>query len=130
MGYENEQFDSDGSVTGYSPATFTGSPGSTLNSGTWYAPAMAFQMTLVNSGSATADVGGIAVVFYDSSGTEQGSVTAQATGYIVPGQSLMWTVRSPLATDGSGTGDQGGQADSQIPPAATTCSLAQWSTGS
>jgi hypothetical protein len=131
MGYENMQAD---------PTTLTGTAynyggftqdrhlaGVTIG-GNQYAPAMAFQMTLTNPGSATANVDGLAVAFYDSSGVEQGSVNAPATGYITSGQWLTWTVRSPLATDGSGTGDKGNQADGQIPPTATSCSLVQWGT--
>jgi hypothetical protein len=121
MGYEED--DGTGTYGGFS------TQGGGVNiDGNQYAPAMAFQMTLTNPGSATADVGGIAVAFYDASGVEQGSVNAGATGYITGGQSLTWTVRSPLATDGSGTGDQGDQADAQIPLTASSCSLVQWET--
>jgi archaellum component FlaF (FlaF/FlaG flagellin family) len=125
MGYEEDQPDINGYASGQYGAFSTQGGGANIG-GNHYAPALAFQMTLSNPGSATANVDTIAIVFFDTSGTEQGSVTAPATGYIVPGQSLTWTVRSPLATDGSGTGSNGDQANSTIPLTAASCSLVSW----
>jgi hypothetical protein len=136
MGYASVQLGQDGSNEGYAgftagpPQGTTGPPevGFQTSPGAYYAPDMAFQMTLANSGSVTAQVSQIAVAFY-ANGAEQGSTTAGATGFITPGQSLTWTVRSPLAVDGTGTGDQGNQAESTIPATADSCSLVQWSEG-
>lgn len=137
MGYASIQEDEDGSYEGY--AGFTAGPPKGFTSppvqpgsgppipGTYYAPDMAFQMTLTNNGTITADVAQLAVAFY-ANGAEQGSTAAGATGFITPGQSLTWTVRSPLAVDGSGTGDQGDQADGTIPATGTSCDLVEWYT--
>lgn len=94
--------------------------------GTTYPSDPAFQVTLTNSGGATADVDGMAVVFFDASGTETGSVQAQsADSFIVPGQSLTWTYRDSVTPAGTGTGSGGGQVDG-IPAGAATGRLVQW----
>jgi hypothetical protein len=130
MGYASMQSQSNNTI-GYSgftagPPQGANLPAASEQPGTnYYAPDMAFQVTLTNNGTVTANVDEIAVAFY-AGGTEQGSTTAGATGFITPGQSLTWTVRDPLATDGTGTGDRGDQADGTIPASATSCSLVQW----
>ena len=132
MGVENMQFTIDDG-TAYATGIYGGFEAPTKSTGeeigdTYYPQAMAFQMTLVNSSDATADVGAIAVVFYDSTGTEQGSLDAATAGYIVPGQSLTWTVVSPYAEDGTTSTRLGGNIQNgEIPQGASTCSLVQWS---
>ena len=99
-----------------------GSPPASTGRG--YGPALAYQLTLTNDSSNTADVAQFAVVFYDSTGAEAGSDTQyllQDT-FITPAQSLTWTEMSNTATNGTGTGG----TDHSIPANAASCQLVQW----
>lgn len=52
----------------------------------------AYQVTLTNDSSVTAEVTGFAVVFYDGGGSETSSDSQGGfDGFITPGQSLSWT---------------------------------------
>jgi hypothetical protein len=95
--------------------------GSTIG-GTYWAPAMAYQLTLTNDSGSTADVTGFAVVFYDASGAEAASDQQAGTGFITPGQSLTWTELASQTIDGDGDGG----SDPNIPASAATCQLVQW----
>lgn len=111
-----------------------------------------YQVTLTNTGNTTADVGGIAVIFY-SQGTETGSDQENATGLIAPGQSLTWT-ETPYgwgeAEYSAGEGQEDGSAgpengaaglegvsfsapftdgDQGAVDSSATCQLASWSSG-
>lgn len=115
-------------VVGYIPtgqgAVFVqGQPrGQTLD-GTYYPPVPGYQLTLINIASATADVNGFAVVFYDSTGTELGSdQETAAESFITSGQSLTWDEYS--GTDADGNSDSLGHAN--VPAGAATCQLVQW----
>lgn len=91
--------------------------------GTYYPPVPVYQLTLTNISSATADVAGFAVVFYDSSGTELGSDQKTSTAsFITSGQSLTWDEYS--TTDTSGNTYSPGTAN--VPADAATCQLVQW----
>jgi hypothetical protein len=90
--------------------------------GNYWAPALAYQLTLTNTSASTADVAGFGVVFYDAAGAEAGSDQQDATGFIVPGQSLTWTELADRAVDGWGDGGQ----DGSIPADAATCQLITW----
>ena len=85
-------------------------------------PEGAYQVTLTNTSSVTADVTGFAVVFYDGSGTETGSTSNYVSEFITPGQSLTFTENdwtnlssAPFAAGSNGAVD-----------AAATCQLVQW----
>ena len=122
MGYESPTIGSDGFVQSDYRGFQAGPPtGSTID-GDYWAPAMAYQLTLTNNSGVTADVAQFAVVFYDATGTEVGSDQQDATGFITPGQSLTWTELSDSAVDGTGDGG----SDPNIPVAAATCQLVQW----
>jgi hypothetical protein len=115
-------------VIGYMPtgqgAVFVqGQPrGQTLD-GTYYPPVPGYELTLTNNSSATADVTGFAVVFYDSTGTELGSDQETANeSFITEGQSLSWTEYS--GTDADGNSDSLGNAN--VPAGAAICQLVQW----
>jgi hypothetical protein len=90
-------------------------------------PALAYQLTLANNSSVTADVSGFAVVFYTGS-AEAGSDQEQASGFITPGQSLAWTVIEDhtVREYGDDPNQQLTQTGS-IPAGAATCQLVQWS---
>jgi hypothetical protein len=91
----------------------------------------AYQVTLVNPSPVTAEVNGLAVVFYTGSGTEVTSdqETFASPSFVTPGQSLTFTeapegwqawyaggtLAGPFAIEGTGTVD-----------ASITCSLVQW----
>ena len=92
-------------------------------------PALAYQVTLTNGSGTVADVAGVAVAFY-SSGTEDGSDQAQATGFITPGQSLTWAVIEDRTV--GGYGDDPNQRLMQtgaIPAGADSCQFLEWFTG-
>jgi hypothetical protein len=123
MGYENNTPDQWGGVTNQYSGFTAGAPQGATIGGNHYAPALAYQLTLTDGSSSTAEVDGFAVVFYDSSGTEAGSDQQQAQpSFIVPGQSLTWTELANTATDGSGDGG----SDGNIPANAAACDLVQW----
>jgi hypothetical protein len=91
-------------------------------------PILAYQLTLTNDSGATADVTGFAVVFYDSTGAEAGSDQESASGFIVPGQSLAWTVIEDHTIHGYGDdSNQEWMQTGGIPPGAATCQLVRWS---
>jgi hypothetical protein len=92
-------------------------------------PALAYQVTLTNSSGATADVGGYAVAFYDSTGAEDGSDQESATGFITPGQALNFTVIEDQTVHGYGDDPRGLAQTSAIPAGAATCQVVQWLTG-
>jgi hypothetical protein len=122
VGYESAAIDSNGFPQSDYSGFQAGPPeGSTID-GNYWAPAMAYQLTLTNDSGSTADVTGFAVVFYDASGHEAGSDQQAGTGFITPGQSLTWTELASLAVDGSGDGG----SDPNIPASAATCQLVQW----
>ncbi len=131
MGYE-PAYDAGGGVIAYGPFT-SGSPVSYTRIGnTAYTPTAAYQVTLTNSGGATAQVAGWAVVFYNSSGAELGS-DDQPNGadgtFITTGQSLTWTLYSGDDTYGSGlSGSATGREDDDIPSdgSAATCTFLTW----
>jgi len=105
-------------------AVFTKGPpqGQTI-SGTCYPPVQGYELTLTDTAGATADVGGFAVVFYDSQGNELGSdrETVNET-FITSGQSLTWTEYS--STDTAGNSDSFGNAN--IPSGSATCQMVAW----
>jgi hypothetical protein len=122
MGYESPTIGSNGyPQSDYSNFQAGPPKGSTID-GNYWAPAIAYQLTLTNDSGSTADVTGFAVVFYDASGAEAGSDQQAGTGFITPGQSLTWTELASLAVDGSGDGG----SDPNIPASAATCQLVQW----
>lgn len=100
--------------------TFVPFPGSAVSAqGPDGYPATAaggYQLTLTNTGAATAEVNGFSVVFY-SGGAETGSDGAStADEFITPGQSLTWTETTKVMDAG-----QTGAVDMSA-----TCSLVQW----
>jgi len=100
-----------------------GTPQGQTISGTYYPPVPGYQLTITDTSSATADVGGFAVVFYNSEGNELGSDRQNVTEtFITTGQSLTWTEYSN--TDTSGNSDSYGTAT--IPSGAATCQMVAW----
>jgi hypothetical protein len=103
-----------------------------------------YQVTLTNTGTTTADVAGVSVIFY-SGGTGTGSDQSQATGLVAPGQSLTWTETpdgwgyATYETVSAGTNESGLQGSSFSAPftlgtegavdSSATCQLAGWSSG-
>jgi hypothetical protein len=103
-----------------------------------------YQVTLTSTGTATADVGGVSVIFY-SGGTETGSDQSQVTGLVAPGQSLTWTETpyrwgyAEYQTVSAGTNESGLEGSSFSAPftlgtvgavdSSATCQLAGWSSG-
>lgn len=83
----------------------------------------AYQVTLENRSSVTAEVTGLAVVFYDSSGNETGSDKQGGfDSFITPGQSLTWTeIPWTSVTNAPFAAGQDGAVDTQA-----TCQLVQW----
>jgi hypothetical protein len=76
-----------------------------------------YELTLTNSSSVTAEVGGFAVVFYDG-GSELGSDTQNGfDSFITQGQSLTWTEQ----TSAMNVGDAGAV------DTVATCQLVKWS---
>ena len=72
------------------PAAEFLTPGTTVPSGDTITGA--YQATFTNDSSATAEVTGFAVVFYDGSASETGSGSQDGfDSFITPGQSLTWT---------------------------------------
>jgi len=91
-------------------------------------PILTYQLTLTNDSESTAAVTGFAVVFYDASGAEAGSDQETATGYIVAGQSLTWTVIEDRTIHGYGDdSNQEWAQTASIPASAATCQLVGWS---
>ncbi len=128
-GYEPASTDSAGNVA-YGPFTSGEPHGYVTIGGTQYAPAAAYQLTLTNTGNATAQVSGF-VAFYDASGSELGSdqQTFYTPTYLTGGQSLAWTQFSGTDTIGNGlSGDGGtGNQDDSIPSSGfATCQLVEW----
>ena len=139
----------DGScVLGYEPAYNAGysgiaygpfTPGKPIKytriGNTDYTPVMAYQVTLTNTGSTTAQAAGWAVVFYDSGGAELGSDNEPGGAggtFITPGQSLTWTMYSDNDIHGNAlSGSATGQEDLSIPSdgSAATCTFLQWYVG-
>jgi hypothetical protein len=129
-------------VAGYEPAYATssgvaygpfmaGQPAGYVTIGsTEYAATAAYELTLTNTGSTTAAVGGFVVAFYDASGQELGSdqQSFETPTYITGGQGLTWAQYSGLdmlghLLSGAGAGD----GDDSIPYAGfATCQLIEW----
>jgi hypothetical protein len=103
------------------PARTVGRPGNLIPSGDTVVGA--YQVTLTNHSTATAEITGFAVVFHDYSGTETGSDSQHGFDRFIPtGQSLTWTeapwgsvVNAPFAAG------QTGAIDSE-----STCRLVRW----
>jgi hypothetical protein len=129
-GYEPAYADGNGNVA-YGPFT-PGQPHRYVAiAGTRYAPTVSYQLTLTNTGSATAQVSGFVVAFYDVSGSELGSdqQTFYTPTYLTAGQSLAWTEFSGTDTIGnglSGDGGTGNQDSSIVPTGFATCQLVEW----
>jgi hypothetical protein len=97
----------------------TGPPQTQDIGGTSYPPIPAYQLTLSNPSSATADITGFAVVFYDTGSNELGSDRENVSEtFLTPGQSLTWTEETSA-----------GRGNASIPDGSATCSLVQWYTG-
>jgi hypothetical protein len=126
MGYENTTIDNSGNATFDYDNSTLGTPQGVTIQGNYYAPALAYELTLGNTSQNTANVTGFAVVFYDSTGSEAGSdqqgVGGGGSTFITAGQSLTWTELSSTALDGTGAGGY----DGSIPANAATCNLVQW----
>jgi hypothetical protein len=90
--------------------------------GTYFSPAMAYQLTLRNPSNGSVDITGFAVVFYDSAGSEAGSDQQSTQEFITAGQSLTWTELADTTTVGYGDGGN----DPNIPNDAATCQLVKW----
>lgn len=100
-----------------------GTPQGQTIAGTYYPPIPGYQLTITGTSSATADVNGFAVVFYDSNGQELGSDRENVTEtFITTGQSLTWTEYS--TSDTSGNSDSFGTAT--IATGAKTCQMVAW----
>jgi hypothetical protein len=124
MGYEQPTLDSNGFATSdYNSGFLAGPPEGVKLGGNYYAPALAYQVTLTDNSASTASVAAISVIFYDASGTEAGSDQQSTTGLIAGGQSLTWTELASTAVDGSGDGGN----DPGIPASAASCDLVGWS---
>ncbi len=103
------------------PASTVGRPDSLIPSGDTVVGA--YQVTLTNHSTATAEVTGFAVVFHDYSGAGTGSDSQHGFDrFITSGQSLTWTeapwgsvVNAPFAAG------QTGAIDSE-----STCQLVRW----
>jgi hypothetical protein len=129
MGYEPAYVDSYGNLA-WGPFKAGPPPGPVTISGAGYTPTVAYQVSLTNTGTATAQVTGFAVAFYDASGSELGS-DQQSAGdtFITANQTLTWTMYSTTDTDGNGfSGNATGSQDGNIPSTgnAATCSFLQW----
>jgi hypothetical protein len=129
-GYEPAYTDSSGNVA-YGPF-MPGQPGSYVTiAGTQYSPTAAYQVTLTSNGTATAQISGFVVAFYDASGSELGSDQRgfSTPTYLTGSQSLTWTQFSSTDTVGnvlSGDGGVGNQ-DGSIPSSGfATCQLVEW----
>ncbi len=108
--------------TGQGAVFEPGPPQGQTISGTYYPPVPAYQLTLANDSGNTADVGGFAVVFYDSNGTELGSdKEAVSETFIAAGQSLTWTEQAPPPA-----GVTGFDGTANIPDGSATCDLVTW----
>ena len=125
IGYELP-YDNDGSAVW---GTFTaGSPsaGYTVDGS---APAVAYQVTLTNGGSSTAEVNGFVVAFYDTNGNELGSDEPIVQDeFLTAGQGLTWTEVSGTDTAGGGVSVTNGSQDNNIPSggSAATCTMIEW----
>jgi hypothetical protein len=98
--------------------------------GTTYYPTVGYEIMLTNNGTATADITGWVVAFYDSSGTELGSDEESISDeFLTGGQSFNFVRYSSMDTDG---GDENVGSDASIPSdgSAATCQVIQWLTGS
>lgn len=134
LGYE-PAYNAGGGTVAYGPFE-AGAPGpNTKIAGTDYTPVVAYQVTLTNSGSTTAQVAGWAVAFYDSSGAELGSddePSGAGGTFITGGQSLTWTLFSGDDTYGNGlSGNAAGQEGTSIPSdgTAASCAFLEWYSG-
>lgn len=115
--------------TGQGAVFVPGPPHNQRISGTTYHPVIGYQVTFTNDGSATADIAGWVVAFYDSSGTELGSDEQTVSGsFLTSDQSFTWTEYAP--SDTQGNGQQFGN-DQNIPAdgSAATCKVIQWING-
>lgn len=123
MGYENNTANDYGGVTNNYSGFQAGPPEGVSLGGNYYAPALAYQLTLRNDASATIQVDGFAIAFYDSAGAQAGSDLQQGFDqFITAGHSLTWTELASRAVDGSGDGGN----DPNIPAIAATCRLVRW----
>jgi hypothetical protein len=117
--------------TGQGAVFESGQPnGPQVISGTDYYPVIGYQLTLTNNGSATADIDGWVVAFYDNSGTELGSDEENISDeFLTSGQSFTWTEYAPDDTDGN---SQSFGNDQSIPAdgSAASCQIIQWLYGS
>jgi hypothetical protein len=130
MGYEPAYADNSGSVA-YGPFTPGQPPGPVTIDGQRYTPTVAYQVSLTNTGTATAQVSEFAVAFYDANGNELGSDQEPAGDtFITASQTLTWTMFSGTDTAGYGLSGNGGTGarDNNIPATgdAATCSFLQW----
>lgn len=134
MGYE-AAYNTAADTIAYGPFTAGKPIPYTKIGNTDYTPTIAYQVTLTNNGSATAQVAGWAVVFYDASGAELGSddePSGAGDTFITGGQSLAWTLYSGNDTYGDGLGGGAtGEEDNSIPSDgnAVTCQFLTWYSG-
>jgi hypothetical protein len=129
MGYE-PAYSANGSI-GYGPFTLGTAFRDVTIGDTRYSPAVAYALTLTNSGTATAAVNGWVVAFYDAGGQELGSdqESFDTPTYLTAGQSLTWTEYSGTDLAGNGLYGSGyGTEDNSIPSTGTaaTCQLVEW----
>jgi hypothetical protein len=115
----------------YGPFKAGQPPGPVTVNGQGFSPTVAYQVSLTNTGTATAQAAGFAVVFYDASGNELGSDQQDAGGtFITSNQTLTWTMYSATDTAGNGVSSVSGTGtqDYNIPStgSAATCSFLQW----
>ena len=98
--------------------------------GTEYAATAAYQLTLTNTGTTTAQIDGFVVAFYDASGQELGSdqESFDTATFLTAGQSLAWTQYSGTDMAGNGlSGSADGNEDDSIPVSgAASCQLIEW----
>jgi hypothetical protein len=129
MGYEPPYGDGSGNVGGYGPFVPGTPPASITIGGQRYSTTAAYQVSFTNTGSATAEVNGFAVAFYDASGTELGSDQQPTSNtFITAGQTLRWDVFSGTDAAGYGLYGNGGTGiqSSSIPAGDATCQVVQW----
>jgi hypothetical protein len=130
MGYEAANTNSSGNIA-YGPFTAGQPPGPVTIGSERYTATVAYQVSLTNTGTVTAEASGWAVAFYDANGNELSSDQESAGDtFITASQTLTWTMYSGTDLAGYGlSGDGGtGSQDGNVPATgdATTCSFLQW----
>jgi hypothetical protein len=134
VGYEPAYNAGDGGIA-YGPFTDGRPVPYTTIGNTQYTPTVAYQVTLTNNGSATAQVAGWAVAFYNANGAELRSddePSGAGDTFITAGQSLTWILYSGNDAYGNGlSGNATGQEDNSIPSdgSAATCTFLTWYSG-